>query len=115
MAYLVITANGEEIDRREITGALTIGRSPECDWQVRDILMSRRHCRIEPGEKGWIVVDLGSKNGTYLGSLPVTRHALKEGDELRCGRVRITFHAGALVAAPESMKKRAVVRPADPS
>ena len=44
-----------------------VGRSPECDVAVRDLLLSRTHCRIEPAGHGWKVVDLNSRNGTGLG------------------------------------------------
>src|SRR5438045_8783426 len=101
MAWIVITANGEELDRRELSGGLTIGRPPECDVAVRDILLSRVHCRIEPAAHGWKLIDLGSKNGTRVGWQAVRAHELRDGDYLRMGRTRITYHAGQFEPAPE--------------
>ena len=115
MAYVIFTANGDEVDRRELTAAVTIGRAQDADIPVRDILLSRNHCRLEPSGENWIVTDLGSKNGTYLGYRPITRHQLKDGDELRLGRTRMTFKAGAFEPAPTGTRRRDIVRPADPT
>jgi hypothetical protein len=115
MAYVIFTANGDEVDRRELTAAVTIGRAQDADIPVRDILLSRKHCRLEPSGDNWVVTDLGSKNGTYLGYRQITRHQLKDGDELRLGRTRMTFKAGAFEPAPAGTKRRDIVRPADPT
>ena len=115
MAYVIFTANGDEVDRRELTAAVTIGRAQDADIPVRDILLSRNHCRLEPSGENWIVTDLGSKNGTYLGYRQITRHQLKDGDELRLGRTRMTFKAGAFEPAPAGTRRRDIVRPADPT
>ena len=50
MAYLILTANGEEFDRRELAegSGVIIGRAPDCDVSVPDIVLSRHHCRLEP-------------------------------------------------------------------
>src|SRR5690349_8862659 len=100
MAYLSFFYKGEEIDRRELREPLVIGRSPECNVAVRDILLSRRHCRIEPEAGGWSAQDLGSKNGTHIGDELVTRRLLKDGDVMLMGKTRVSFHTGAFVPLP---------------
>jgi hypothetical protein len=102
MAYLIFTANGEEFDRRELEGPVVLGRAPDCDISVPDIMLSRHHCRLEPAVhddcEGWRIIDLHSKNGVHLRGRPIkTSHDLHDGDELRLGRTRITFKAGAFV------------------
>jgi hypothetical protein len=123
MPYITVSASGEELDRRELTDApIVIGRAPECQVSVHDILLSRRHCRIEPDAEHpghWRAVDLGSRNGTLLRLNKISTHTLAEGDVLRIGRVtKVTFHAGAFVpAAPVEKKTRPAgksARPADP-
>jgi predicted component of type VI protein secretion system len=117
MPWIIVSANGEELERRELRGPLVIGRSPECDLAVRDLLLSRTHCRVEPvGRGGWKVVDLNSRNGTRVGWQRVQTHALRDGDHLRMGRTRIEYHAGAFEPAPYRAARRAdkLVRPADP-
>lgn len=117
MPWIIISANGEELERRELSPAspIVIGRSPECDVAVRDILLSRTHCRIEPAGQGWRVVDLGSKNGTHVGWQAVRSHVLRDGDHLRTGRTRIAFHTRPFEPAPYGAPRtNRLVRPADP-
>lgn len=116
MAWIIVSANGEELDRQELTKPLVLGRSSECDLAVRDILLSRTHCRIEPaGGHDWRVVDLKSKNGTRVGWQQVDSQVLKDGDHLRMGRTRIVYHTGPFEPAPERKPRPdRIVRPADP-
>ena len=115
MPWIQISANGEELDRRELSAAVVIGRSSECDVAVRDILLSRTHCRLEPLGDGWRVVDLNSKNGTRVGWQDVRLHVLRNGDHLRMGRTRIVYHTGVFEPAKQkSPRADRIVRPADP-
>jgi diguanylate cyclase (GGDEF)-like protein len=52
---------------------LTVGRDPDNSLAIEGADVSRHHCRIErDGPGAWRVIDLGSKNGTYLNGRPVT-------------------------------------------
>jgi predicted component of type VI protein secretion system len=114
MAYLVFsTSSGRELGTRRLDGPLTIGRSPDCDVSVHDILLSRRHCRLERTREGWAITDLQSKNGTVIDGRPVTRHTLRPGEVIKIGRVAVTFRAGKL--APAEEKKDALTRPKRPA
>src|SRR5258706_14894551 len=105
MPYIILTANGEELQRAELSGSTIIGRSTECHVSVRDILLSRRHCRVEPGsrkEKGrWRLVDLGSRNGSHVNWKKVTHYTLVDGDVVRIGRTWLTFKAGSYEPAAD--------------
>lgn len=114
-AFLIFTTNGKEIGRRPLDGAAVIGRSPECDIAVRDILLSRLHCRLEPQGSGWVLIDLQSKNGTRIGTRAVTRHRLHDGDVIRIGKTSATFRVGSLAAgATGKVQLNGSRRPADP-
>jgi pSer/pThr/pTyr-binding forkhead associated (FHA) protein len=114
MAFIIVAdSKSQEIERRELAGPLVIGRSPECDLPVRDILLSRRHCVIERLGESWVIADLGSKNGTRINGEAINRHVLHDFDVIRLGRTRIAFHDGAFIPAPPDVK-RARQRPADP-
>jgi len=66
--------------------ALLIGRGVEADLQVEDPAVSRVHARIvrSPGG-GFHVEDLGSTNGTFVGSRRVTVAPLAAGDHVQLG------------------------------
>jgi len=114
MPYIVLAEKDREIDRRELTAPVVLGRSPECDISVRDILLSRRHCALEPFGAYWVIADLGSKNGTWLKGHRITRHVLAEGEVLRLGKIQLCFRAGAFIPAPPAEAKPAGTRAADP-
>ncbi|HEY7119873.1 MAG TPA: FHA domain-containing protein [Tepidisphaeraceae bacterium] len=107
MAFLIVHQERQEHNRCELTGPVTLGRSPECDIVLHDPKVSRRQCRFEPAEDGrWRVVDLESRNGTFLHGEPVTQHTLADGDRIFVGEaVRISFGTGVMPLR----------RPSDPS
>jgi hypothetical protein len=82
---------GERYVLRE--GTVSVGRLPECDITVVDPNVSRRHAEIQPRGDGFVIVDLGSTNGTRVNGVRVTERELRDGDELGFGNVRLTFQA----------------------
>jgi hypothetical protein len=54
-----------------------------------DQKLSRRHARFDPGPEGVELVDLGSRNGTWVNERAVQHHRLVPGDILRLGGLRI--------------------------
>lgn len=94
MAAIRVIDKGNQIDRREVGSSLVIGRDDACDLRVFDVDVSRRHCRIERLAEGYFVVDLGSRNGTLVDGVRVTRRALRDGDVLRVGNHTIQFESG---------------------
>jgi pSer/pThr/pTyr-binding forkhead associated (FHA) protein len=53
------------------SSAILIGRAPSCTLVLDDDYSSSRHARIFPQGGQWFVEDLGSTNGTFLGSAKV--------------------------------------------
>ena len=45
---------------------IVIGRGVECDVVIKDAKASRRHCRLLRKPDGFLLEDLGSKNGTFV-------------------------------------------------
>lgn len=70
-----------------------IGRAPECDITLLDPNVSRRHAEIRAVDDGFVLVDLGSTNGTRVNGVPVSERGLRDGDELVFGNTRIVFQA----------------------
>lgn len=74
-------------------GENLIGRDVECTIRVDLPSISRRHARIRVAGEAATIEDLGSKNGTVLGDLPIaTPTALRDGDRIQIGGVSLTFH-----------------------
>jgi pSer/pThr/pTyr-binding forkhead associated (FHA) protein len=70
---LVITAGAKEGLEVALPGEfLTIGRSSESGLVIRDDYTSTNHARLIRSEKGWILEDLDSTNGTLLDGHRVT-------------------------------------------
>lgn len=65
-------------------GGLVIGR--EGHVRVPDEFLSRRHFEVAREEDGVVRVrDLGSRNGTFLNTLPARNTKVHTGDEIRAG------------------------------
>ncbi len=69
----------------------TLGRSSECTVQVKDRGLSKRHARFYRVAEGYCVIDAGSKNGIRINEKRVDQALLRDGDELRLGKVAIRW------------------------
>lgn len=76
------TLNGQEFEIPP--SGLVVGR--EGHVRVPDEFLSRRHFEVGPDPDGTIRVrDLGSRNGTFLNTLPAHNTKVQSGDEIRAG------------------------------
>lgn len=72
-------------------GTTVIGRAPECEVCLLDNGLSRRHSAIETSGGKSYLVDLRSKNGSFVNGVRVDREALQPGDVIRLGEVLFTL------------------------
>jgi pSer/pThr/pTyr-binding forkhead associated (FHA) protein len=64
-----------------------IGRAPECTLVLEDDYASGRHARFSLQSGSWILEDLGSTNGTFLGRTKVESPTpVEPGTPVRIGR-----------------------------
>jgi hypothetical protein len=67
-----------------------IGRSPTCTLVIDDDYCSARHCRIYLEGSTWMIEDMGSTNGTFIGNQRVTDPVpLGMGDPVRLGATTV--------------------------
>jgi hypothetical protein len=57
--------------RWAIREPIVIGRGEDCDIIIPDRKISRQHARLQPGSRGIVLEDLGSKNGTHYNGSPL--------------------------------------------
>ena len=85
------------------SGRLTIGRLPDNDVVLDDLLTSRRHAVLERRpDGGWDLVDLGSGNGTFVNGSRTARATVTPADVIGIGRTLLRRHGDRLVAVVDS-------------
>jgi pSer/pThr/pTyr-binding forkhead associated (FHA) protein len=69
---------------------LLIGRGSDAAIRLDDDYVSTRHARIASSGDQWFVEDLGSTNGTYVGSSRLTQPvAINLGTQIRIGKTTL--------------------------
>lgn len=93
-AYLVIChgARWTDVFRLQRDVKITVGRSSDNQIVVSDDRVSRRHAEFFHSNGGWVVRDLGSRNGTQInGRSTDGAYILKEGDTVQVADCRMAF------------------------
>jgi pSer/pThr/pTyr-binding forkhead associated (FHA) protein len=72
---------------------VSIGRQAECDVVLEDTNVSRRHAEVRRQGDEYVLVDLGSTNGSKVNGTRVKQQALSDGDEITLGKTLIRFEA----------------------
>jgi pSer/pThr/pTyr-binding forkhead associated (FHA) protein len=92
MALLTLQFKDLALKEFELTGqSMTMGREPDNDIIVENLLVSGYHARIDPAGREYILTDLQSKNGTFVNGERVTSTKLKDGDQILVGKHTIVF------------------------
>jgi hypothetical protein len=83
--------------------AAVIGRGADCNIVLPERPVSRHHARIERRTQGYLLIDLGSRNGTHVNGQEVKEpRFLQDGDEIQIAFcVRLSF-VGAEATVPLS-------------
>lgn len=84
--------SGEPRESISITRTpIVVGRLSSVDVVLSDPNVSRRHAEIRRDGPAWVLVDLGSTNGTYVNGRQVSEHSLDDGDRLSFGSSEMLF------------------------
>jgi FhaA, N-terminal domain/FHA domain len=68
-----------------------LGRSRDCDVQLADPNVSRRHAELRQEGPAYWIVDLDSTNGTEVNGERTTRAKLEDGDRITVGSTELVF------------------------
>jgi len=76
-----------EVKQRRVV----IGRSRDCDIQLSDTNVSRRHAELRQEGASYWIIDLGSTNGLEVNGKRVKRAKLNDGDTITVGSTEVRF------------------------
>ena len=89
---LVVYEDGKIKDTISITSEpVVIGRLSTNDVVLSDPNVSRRHAELRQDGGRWMLVDLGSTNGTVVNGKLAREHPLDEGDRVTFGKTELVF------------------------
>jgi pSer/pThr/pTyr-binding forkhead associated (FHA) protein len=112
MAKLYLRFEGKELKEVTVTqsAVISIGRLPDNLLQIDNLAVSGHHAKIYWDGEHYTLEDNGSLNGTYVNNQRVTKHKLKNGDNVLIGKHSVEFkdqwhddqqgHAPAAKAGP---------------
>jgi adenylate cyclase len=110
MAYVEVIAGTNKGTISRLSGETIIGRVLEKGICLPESNVSRQHASIRPKDGYFVLVDLGSANGTSVNGRKLERFVpqpLYEGDLIAIGSSQFVFHAEG--QDPSSLKKTAAV------
>ncbi len=97
-----------------VAGArITLGSDPDNVAVLQGKGVSGHHAEVVPRGRGWVVRDLKSRNGTWVGGKKVEEHELKHNDAVHFGSVVLEFmdpSAASSAPAAGSGRPRAAQR-----
>ncbi len=97
---LIARINDELVQTQALEqGHILIGRGKLCDIRVTGTLVSRRHALVVNSSKGVKLVDLGSKNGTFVNGRQIKQYPhqypLQDSDMIAVGGCMIEYVAAS--------------------
>ena len=107
----LIIQHGDRVTEHEIgEHPLIIGRDPQCDLFFADKRLSCRHAQFERAGKELKLVDLDSRNGSWVNDERVETRLVTAGDSIRLGSLSVS-----LLAESEPEEDSTVYLPAETS
>ena len=97
LIFMSGSRDGEEV-QLEAAGSppsVSVGRDVPCELVITDDPdLSRRHARIVWNDSSWMLEDLNSSNGTFIGEFQAARRlsgsgSIKDGEIFRVGLTRL--------------------------
>ena len=85
-----------------LRGVQRIGRTPDNDIVVSDVLASRHHAQVSSRGAALVIEDLGSVNGTFVNGRRVSSAQLTDGDVVTIGNSDFVVSGGTLMRGQES-------------
>ncbi|MBN0973998.1 MULTISPECIES: FHA domain-containing protein [unclassified Gordonia (in: high G+C Gram-positive bacteria)] len=100
--YRLPGAPTPERESISLRGVQRIGRTPDNDIVVSDVLASRHHAQVSSRGAALVIEDLGSVNGTFVNGRRVSSAQLTDGDVVTIGNSDFVVSGGTLMRGQES-------------
>jgi len=88
---VLINPNGPSQEYVLAKSNISMGRTITNDIVINDVRVSRNHARLECGQSGVLLVDMGSFNGTRLNGVRIERATLKPDDTISLGGQQLKY------------------------
>ncbi len=99
---LIISHNGEVVQEARVSAMRTIiGRSDLSDIVIENQYISKQHAMLVQSEGSLFLVDLKSRNGSYVNSKKVSSQVLRNNDIIALGdfRIKVALPASFAIAS----------------
>ncbi|HCU25172.1 MAG TPA: hypothetical protein DF383_09145 [Deltaproteobacteria bacterium] len=84
-------AAGKKLSIPETLPEVIIGRDSGNQLAIDENVISRQHAKLERKWGGLVLVDLGSKNGSFVNNERIEEKLLRDGDKIMLGTVKILY------------------------
>ncbi|MHB8622911.1 MAG: FHA domain-containing protein [Sulfuricaulis sp.] len=113
MAKIIIKFNNEVVDHIDLKqGDMKIGRKPGCDILIDNLAVSGEHANIFTVGEDSFVQDLGSTNGTFIGTKKISKYHLKNGDPIIIGKHSLVYLSDSSHGKlPDDFAKTVIISP----
>jgi hypothetical protein len=91
VSRLVLVENGRETSFPLSRDTCTLGRHRNNDIVITDPKVSSFHARIDRTPDGFVLVDLKSRNGSFVNGQRIESALLQTGDEVRLGAAKLAY------------------------
>jgi pSer/pThr/pTyr-binding forkhead associated (FHA) protein len=104
-------------DERRFTDTFRIGRDPECELSITERAVSKVHAEVRWEEGQWWIVDVHSRNGTYLDGERIERASMPSACKVELGQGGpiLWVSVGCKIQEPERSSDKTVVQGAPES
>ena len=89
--YFLIPQDAPTSKLRVKKVSTVVGREGSCDLYLESFQVSRRHCLLQITDRGLMVKDLESTNGTFVNGIPMKDGYINDGDRLGLGTYVMTL------------------------
>jgi pSer/pThr/pTyr-binding forkhead associated (FHA) protein len=110
MPRLIVLTRNSSVRQVNIDGAVTtVGRAASNRVCIHSDRVSRYHATIQRSGDRYILIDMVSRNGTYVNDKKIFSHPLKNGDTITVGDCQLRF---LLASETASMAEPLQLQPA---